>query len=542
MGADILDVSQPKQNVRILQIIRSRKDAAEKEFIKEFFRFIGCLVYDQPVLEVSEWEEKLHTSAADDGNDVDIVLNSPVEGKNDFSAGHRCIYLNFSFEGTDSGYTYQVSSVWGVWETAQTVLTKKELCNGVLTALIPEIWGASSDESDALCRIACLYVERNIYQAMQTMRGFRILRMGEAIDANLDANMVEAHPYILRILCDLWCVYAILHREQKLDQIDDQTPFRRCRYSVYACVNAARVLREIYRATRIGANEQITLNTLAQQIAKSMDAQGWENSPVGCQFGVCAIEPLMRYLRLILDQDAENLTAYVIAASLCKTDEEAKFSAQDYYEHILDYARGGKKYYSFVQYQLGNYYEKIGKNREAAQQCFQQALARDGMCYQARYKVACADARAGRYTQAQQGFERVIDTIFMGLDPSADQNGNYPAWENIHLKGLQYVFKSYIWLAKIAYNYQDSHTFTVGYIGRASVAATFYEKNLLIERSMDRTAITDEYGSDMTNYYKTGTPIYILWEILRTWTNEVVQDAYLHDIIKRKFEDFQEPV
>ena len=107
------------------------------------------------------------------------------------------------------------------------------------------------------------------------------------------------------------------------------------------------------------------------------------------------------------------MAAYLLAASISKTSRDLEFAAREYYSYILAQTHPNDIYYAFIQYELGNYYEKIGGNIDAAVQYFKQALAQDDNCYQAQYKVSCYDARAGRYQEAEIGFMRVIKILFL---------------------------------------------------------------------------------------------------------------------------------
>lgn len=569
-------------NVNTLQIIRPWGYAAEKEFLKEFFRFIGCLVYDTTVSQFSGWTEFLQADPAD--NDVDIVLNCPVEDHYVVSAGHRRIYVDFAFpvedqinynyhvgdtQGKQVTYNYQVGTTQEELHQNQYVATsKKELRAGVLEKLIDLIWEDKPEGKVCIQEVRKLYLQKNLYNILQCKRGFRILRMGEAIDANINISHIPPQAYALEMLRNLWYVYAVLRRQQRLEDTTNtfynvkESTRSRCIYSVYACVNAGRCIRQIF-------------NLLSYTPSESLDCDFVETnlSPEECKFEVCTVETLIGYLRFILEEDPSHLTAYLMAATVCSTSEETKASAREYYDYILDKAAGNEKYYAFIQYQLGSYYEKIGGNKEAALSCYQYAQKADpSRCYQAQYKLACHAARIGRFDEAERGFQRVVEIIFCGNSPEPNADGIYSNWEQLSLKELQYIFKSYIWQAKIAYNHYGSQAFTAAYIGKACLAATMYQYTLLVKRSLDYSDVEEEgkaqqlfaswqalpvdkdvlqarqstFYTDraewkrIKNYHETGFPLWVLWKVLGAWVDGVINDPYLSHIVHQKLNEFSQ--
>ena len=60
---------------KVINIIRPRGNAAEKEYLKEFFRFIGCFLSDQAVDTgmLNAWGRSLRPKMEPGG--VDIVMN-----------------------------------------------------------------------------------------------------------------------------------------------------------------------------------------------------------------------------------------------------------------------------------------------------------------------------------------------------------------------------------------------------------------------------------------------------------------------------------
>ena len=184
-------------------------------------------------------------------------------------------------------------------------------------------------------------------------------------------------------------------------------------------------------------------------------------------------------------------------------------------------------------------------------QYFKQALAQDDNCYQAQYKVSCYDARAGRYQEAEIGFMRVTKILFCGRDSDTAAN-----WQQLSLKRTQYAFKAYIWLAKIAYNYYRSTAMVTEWVSKAFQAAKMYQASWLLRRSVDfagepgqeessarksREAAPEQgtlQWAALQSYHKHSEPMHVLWLVLYSWVDGVIQDEYLQTLVKRELKTF----
>ena len=123
-----------------LRIIRPIESAAEKEYIKEFFRFVGCFVSDYVVDDqvAESWEKCL---VPDDGeNKVDIIIN--YYGKDPYKnvcqqLNINRIYCYVDFTKNTVRVTTQpdLESMTGSREIDRATVRKN-----LLTELIQKIW------------------------------------------------------------------------------------------------------------------------------------------------------------------------------------------------------------------------------------------------------------------------------------------------------------------------------------------------------------------------------------------------------------------
>lgn len=525
------------QLIRTIQIVHPFESASEAEFLKEFFRFLGCLVYDRPLSQT--WNVESISQS-----DVVIFLNYPVESRYSFSSGSICVYLRFGFSSQGSE-----SYVWEMIEenmpAPKEAHSKAELESQVLKHLISRIWKDSERDAECIQKVRELYLANNLYPLLQYKRAFRVLRMGEAIDANIGISKITPEPVIIEMLRSFWRVYAVLRSKQRLS-VKETIPEgnvedNRSVYGIYACVNAGRCLRQVCLVLRYLPDDNL-----------DCDAEKEELSPEEARFTICSAQTLVEQLKFLLAKDKSFLATYLLAASISKTSRDLEFAAREYYSYILAQTHPNDIYYAFIQYELGNYYEKIGGNISAAVQYFKQALAQDDKCYQAQYKVSCYDARAGRYQEAEIGFMRVTKILFCGRDSDTATN-----WQQLSLKRTQYAFKAYIWLAKIAYNYYRSTAMVAEWVSKAFQAAKMYQASWLLRRSVDFAGepgqeesgaqkfqeMTPEQGTlqwaELQSYHQHSEPMHVLWLVLYSWVDGVIQDEYLQTLVKRELKAFE---
>lgn len=86
--------------------------------------------------------------------------------------------------------------------------------------------------------------------------------------------------------------------------------------------------------------------------------------------------------------------------------------------------------------------KQIHPDNEKALQCFKKALQLDENYYPAIFQIACLCALDKKYAEAKLGFRKVAFFI--------QGNYNHRDWRDLSLNEVLYVFRCYIWLAKLA--------------------------------------------------------------------------------------------
>lgn len=153
-------------------------------------------------------------------SDVVIFLNYPVESRYSFSSGSICVYLRFGFSSQGSE-----SYVWEMIEenmpAPKEAHSKAELESQVLKHLISRIWKDSERDAECIQKVRELYLANNLYPLLQYKRAFRVLRMGEAIDANIGISKITPEPVIIEMLRSFWRVCRVAQQAAPFSQRDD---------------------------------------------------------------------------------------------------------------------------------------------------------------------------------------------------------------------------------------------------------------------------------------------------------------------------------
>ena len=106
------------------------EDSSEKEVIKEFFRFIGCIVYDSPVRSQKDLDKVIKE---DPWHDVDIVIN--LKQLTNWIPTERTKRLFLIYDLDNLQWKSSDAS-----EEVSHARTKKESHRRVIEYLIDNIW------------------------------------------------------------------------------------------------------------------------------------------------------------------------------------------------------------------------------------------------------------------------------------------------------------------------------------------------------------------------------------------------------------------
>lgn len=490
-------------NNRMIYIIRPIGNAAEKEYIKEFFRFIGCFISDCVVEEkkLSEWDQCLRPNNKE--NCVDIVLNYYDSDPYSLDCQQhdiKRIYCYFDF-GNNTGITSSVPLMPDDVSAMIKPLSQEEMRKGMLVDLIKQIWDNESADFHNVLSIANMYVNNSqgdLFYLLQAKRCLRVLGMGEVLkEPSAQISRIPLSPYIKRIITGLLEMQVQLQANQDV-------------HSVYAQVNAAGMIHEI--VCKLYNSDYSMLKTISF---------GSE------RFRLYATEELIQKLRSLIEANPEFVSASLLMASLCGSSTGFEQVEESYYHQTLKSVHNDEKGYAFIWYRIGYFFEKKYCDTDQALEYYQKAIQADPQFYQALFKLGYYAAADGRFNEAEVMLNQLIQIIFHGRSTDPNENGEYNNWLSLSLKDSQYVYKAYILLAKIAINLDREYS-AKAFIGKACLAATRFEEAGLVQHVSDPDE--EDFKSFML-YHKTSTPVWAMWQVLRPWSEDIIQDFFVKNIV-----------
>lgn len=500
-------------SVNTIRIIRFFEDAAEKEYIREFFRFVGCIVFDSLIDEWldARWEQNLQPDSEENG--VEVVLN--YYGKDPYleecvQMGIRRVYLYFSLDKKIAHCN--TDPISEKEETSMPKLKKRDIRAKAVMDLIRRIWDDTAAEQEVIRGIFRTYkgiplknrFRADMFYLLQAKRSFRVLNMGEVLEEpTAKISHIPLQDYIGKILLGL----SNFYRQLKANGSKDV-------YTTYAKVNAANMIREVERLLfesdkgKIKGKNQIYLATEEELIQE-----------------LCAVQ----------GEEPEFLSIYLLMANVYQLNWRQNPIQKELYTRVLHSLPRNSRRAGFVWYRLGLYYEK-SNDLTQAMHCYQKSVQMDRMCYMAWYKLGYYTAKEKQNEAAEQYLTQMIKVIFHGRSTSPEEDGEYPAWSNINLKELQYVYKSYISRAKIKIEKKGEFA-TRALIGKACLAVSKYEDPDIIFKIADSPATGTDDGNAYQaylNYHKTSAPVWAMWQVLRRWSKNMVRDPFVSFVVDNR--------
>lgn len=482
---------------KIINIIRPIENGAEKEYLKEFFRFIGCFLSDWAVND-NDWDQWLRPMNEEGG--VDILIN--YFGEDRFLTechlnGIKRIYCYFSF---DKMYGEVLDSPLSSEQTLRRMPNKAPLRRNVLNSLIVSIWRNETSALQSVLNICDSYCgnrQGDVFYYLQAKRGLRFLTMAEVLhEPDAQVSQIEYTPYIKQMIEAMWELWV------KLDRYSDA-------YSKYTRLKAASTIREII--CKLDRDDFPRLHQI--EYAQK-------------HFYTISAEDIIVKTRELTESDPQFLSAYLCLAGQCRNLPDGNQNEENCYLRILRNIPNGRPQYAFIYFRIGYYFEKRHHNQEKATEYYRLALTADPNYYQALFKLGYYAAIDGRFNEAEAILHRTLRAVFHGKSPEPDKDGSYRHWQELSQKESQYAFKIYILLAKIGINSNREYS-ARAYASRACLAATRFDEATLIRRASGPF----EYINFM-NYHHLSEPVHAIWKVLRPWSDGIVQDDYMRSAVR----------
>lgn len=496
----------------IIRVIRPIERTAEFEYLKEFFRFIGYLVTDYTVDDANT--ENWHEALVPDEKSTypEIVMNCPDDLHLD-----RCkqlgikrihFHANFNLDMMCASVREKPSALI---PHEEGISDKRILRQKLLRELIDSIWGDELIKSE-IQQIADIYLNQangEMFYFLQAKRNLRVLVMGEVLkERTAQVTNITLLPYIKSCVASLWQAYCQLETTEGL-------------HAKYARVNVANKIYEI--------------------IAKLYDTERFGIADIKYDKKPCVppeMPALIQELEQILDQEPTLISAYLLMANIYSAFAWKSDAEELCYRRLWNALPRSGRDYAFIWYRNAYFYEKRKKDLGKALDYYRYAVQLNPECYQAWFKLGYYAAADKRYDQAEYMLRQMIQSVFHGRSTDPDENGAYTNWLALSTKECQYVYKAYILLAKIAFNRNQEKAIRT-YIGRACMAATRFEEATVVRQvsHCDEKDNHDQYETsfvEFDDYHRYSTPVWAMWQVLSPWTENVVKDPFIRDIVRSR--------
>lgn len=493
---------QQKPNIKTVRILRTVQAASEKEFIKEFFRYIGCLVHDVPIYpnsNKSNWKS---------GHDVDIVLATRREElglvtRENYQIEKKHVFIVMDF----SERLFDIQDGLGLYENpndkgdSNKSMGKSDFEKLVLKSLVLNIWKVEYESNlKGLYDLVDAYVNCELFYFLQMKRTFRVVNMGEVLALGTRHYDIPDSDYISKMLDAFECFLVCTEKKDYSKNI----------YDIYSRVNAARKIREICNNLAAGSK----LRQKAERLCRPVPF-------------------LLKCLNSLYGLDPEYSGMYYLAAYICQSDSRYCLDAFDYYQDAREKVdEKTNAFYAFGIYQLGRFAKKYQNQSQYALTYYKNATDANERCYQAKFQIACNFAETRQFDQAIECFQDVIKILTEGVnlrDIAYGQDISYENigdWQYISLKEIQYIFKVNIWLAKICL-VRTGESAIGPYIRRALSAAIAYRSGTIVKKCCD-----DIQWKKIDGFHKKGLPVRALFIVLR----EIVGDSKVNEDLKKEIE------
>lgn len=492
--------------ISTLRILYPVHDAPAKEVLKEFFRLIGCLCCEEPMRSADEAEERLLENS---GLDVDIVLNLNVfHWESLFTSGQDPalpIRMNrVKLTDQEKLITVIKCELPGDGEPGTDGRRPKEaFYQELLETLIRTIWNQeTSFERDQLLEIRRIFFEQHLLGYLQCRRALEVVNMGEALEISpkskedgSKAEKIQPLPYIGKMLSGFNKLYQALDLRCS-GEVEGEISV----YVRYARINIARKIGEIV--------------SLLDTIPEAVEDNGDFSS-----ITYCSANYLLSELGTLYQEDPNYLGTLFLAAHVCQSEPSQELSAAFYYQQLFDrIGEKNQRTYAFLYYEYGRYTEKVRGKWDSAILYYTKAKELNPLSCRAYFKLACHEARIRNFNTARGLFRKVIQII--GEVFSGASGPEEIRWENLSLRSIQYVFKAYVWLWKIALAVDD-YGEAVIYLNQARIIIEKYRKNILLERIYDQDS---DAWTALAKYHIESRPVQLLREIVEKGYRTITED------------------
>lgn len=390
------------QPIQAVQIYYEHPFGAEREVLREFFSFAGCLVKTtiMPVETILEKHKSLVNPGSERITHLFLTDRSP-EGiplsKNEMWCSFRILKQELTINKK------------AILHNADQKISTEQFEKAALDVIIRRIWKDEESETKSLLYINAAFWQLDLFEFLQIKSTFQALKMGE-----LMALPMRGHYYLPE------AVYLNKMADAFINMAKQCGVGPSSIYAVYAYVNAQRHLRELLASLEAHAPLRIKLYA-----------------------AVKPVQELLSELNKIYRVDPDIVSMYCLAATLCEGQAQFALDARPYLRDAIEHSPEElKPFTAGIYLRYGVSEKQMHPDNERALQCFKKSQQLNENYYPAIFQIACLCALDKKYAEAKLGFRKVAFLI--------QGNYNHRDWRDLSLNEVLYVFRCYIWLAKLA--------------------------------------------------------------------------------------------
>lgn len=424
------------QPIQAVQICYEHPFGAEREVLREFFSFVGCLVKTtmMPVETMLEKHKSLVNPESERITHL-FLTDRPPEGivlsKNEMWCSFRILKRELTINGK------------AILHNADQQSSAEQFEKTTLDMIIRRIWKDDEATTQSLLLINASFWQLDLFAFLQIKSTFQALKMGELMALPMRGQYYLPETAYLNKMADAFINMA------KQCSVGPSSI-----YAVYAYANAQRHLRELLASLEAHAPLRTKLYTAVEPVQK-----------------------LLSKLNKIYRIEPNFVSMYYLAATLCEGQAQFALDARPYLRDAIENAPEELKPFTagiYMRYGLSE--KQIHPDNERALQCFKKALQLDANYYHAIFQTACLCALDKKYTEARIGFRKVASFI--------QGNYNHRDWRDFSLEEILYVFRCYIWLAKLVLIEGGESSIGV-FMALAKNTAIVFTKTPILEKCCD---------------------------------------------------------
>lgn len=467
------------QPIQAVQIYYEHPFGAEREVLREFFSFVGCLV-KTTMMPVETMLEKHKSLANPESEQITHLLltDRPPKGialsKNEMWCSFRILKRELTINGK------------AILRNADQKISAEQFEKTALDAIIRHIWKDEGAETQSLLHINAAFWQFDLFAFLQIKSTFQALKMGE-----LMALPMRGHYYLPEAVYLNKMANAFINMAKQCSVGPSSI------YAVYAYANAQRHLRELLASLEVHAPLRTKLYAAVEPVQK-----------------------LLSKLNKIYRIEPNFVSMYCLAATLCEGQAQFALDARPYLRDAIEHSPEElKPFTAGIYLRYGVSEKQMHPDNERALQCFKKALQLNENYYPAIFQIACLCAIDKKYREAKIGFRKVAFLI--------QGNYNHRDWRDFSLEEILYVFRCYIWLAKLALIEGGESSIGVP-IAAAKNTAIVFTKTPILEKCCS----IERYGK-AKSYHKGSITVRAVLTVLR----DMAGDSEINKDMQEEIDD-----